>query len=289
MIRLIDGPLAPLPCASETAYRKCEECFDEQTCGTRIVMRRVRDAMAEILDHTTLADVCAEVDSRLKAGATPRRTDVLYLTVRQLIFGLCRLTCHENFARNDAVCGIGFRGGRIGSRDCARRRNRERRGRIRCESRSASSHRLPRPQEAAAQNAKQSSTLVADLKQLVGSGAEFQTMNYSVYPNYRTQRDGGKPTISGYQANNTVEVRLDDVSAAGKVIDAATKSGANQIQGIHFSCAMSRSYEPMLWPKLPCRLAPTRRRLHPPWGSKSFDWYALKMENLLASFPYAPR
>ena len=60
-------------------------------------------------------------------------------------------------------------------------------------------------------------------------------MNYSVYPNYRTQRDGGKPTISGYQANNTVEVRLDDVTAAGKVIDAATKSGANQIQGIHFS------------------------------------------------------
>jgi Rrf2 family protein len=71
VIRLIDGPLAPLPCASETAYRKCEECVDEQTCGTRIVMRRVRDAMAEILDHTTLADVCAEVDTRLKAGATP--------------------------------------------------------------------------------------------------------------------------------------------------------------------------------------------------------------------------
>ena len=69
IIRLIDGPLAPLPCASETAYRKCEECIDAQNCGTRIVMRRVRDAMAEILDHTTLADVCAEVDTRLKAGA----------------------------------------------------------------------------------------------------------------------------------------------------------------------------------------------------------------------------
>ena len=93
----------------------------------------------------------------------------------------------------------------------------------------------PTAQEAGAQNAKQSSTLIAELKQLLGSGGEFQTMNYSVYPNYRTQRDGGKPTIVGYQANNTVEVRLNDVSAAGKVIDAATKSGANQIQGVHFS------------------------------------------------------
>lgn len=68
VIRLIDGPLAPLPCASETAYRRCEECIDEKNCGTRIVMRRVRDAMVEILDHTTLADVCADVDARRKAS-----------------------------------------------------------------------------------------------------------------------------------------------------------------------------------------------------------------------------
>lgn len=71
VIRLIDGPLAPLPCASETAYRRCEECVDESICGTRIVMRRVRDAMADILDHTTLADVCSEVDSRRKGPDVP--------------------------------------------------------------------------------------------------------------------------------------------------------------------------------------------------------------------------
>lgn len=71
IIRLIDGPLAPLPCASETAYRKCEECVDEHICGTRIVMRRVRDAMAEILDRTTLADVCNEVNSRQKGPDVP--------------------------------------------------------------------------------------------------------------------------------------------------------------------------------------------------------------------------
>ena len=57
IIRIIDGPLAPLPCASETAYRKCEECPDERRCGTKLVMRQVRDAMSAILDHTTIADI----------------------------------------------------------------------------------------------------------------------------------------------------------------------------------------------------------------------------------------
>lgn len=63
IVRYIDGPLAPLPCASETAYRKCDECVDEQKCGTRMVMRQVRDAISAILDHTTLADVCASVSA----------------------------------------------------------------------------------------------------------------------------------------------------------------------------------------------------------------------------------
>jgi len=62
VIRSIEGPLAPLPCASETQFRKCEECVDIETCGTRIVMREVRDAIAQILDHTTLAMVCRKVD-----------------------------------------------------------------------------------------------------------------------------------------------------------------------------------------------------------------------------------
>jgi uncharacterized protein len=93
----------------------------------------------------------------------------------------------------------------------------------------------PTAQEAGAQNAKQSAAVIAELKQLLGASAELQTANYSLHPMYRSQRDGGKPTIVGYQASNTVEAKLNDISAAGKVIDAATKSGANQIQGIHFS------------------------------------------------------
>lgn len=57
VVRLIDGPLAPLPCASVTRYRRCSDCRDERSCAIRLVMRRVRDAIADVLDRTTLADV----------------------------------------------------------------------------------------------------------------------------------------------------------------------------------------------------------------------------------------
>ena len=61
VIRLLDGPLAAVPCVSQMAYMKCIECVDEDTCGVRLAMKEVRDATARILDHTTLADVNARV------------------------------------------------------------------------------------------------------------------------------------------------------------------------------------------------------------------------------------
>src|SRR5215470_5407117 len=70
VIRMIEGPLAPLPCASETRFRKCDECVDIETCGTRIVMREVRDAMAEILERTTLETVCHKIDLAVKKQDT---------------------------------------------------------------------------------------------------------------------------------------------------------------------------------------------------------------------------
>ena len=57
VIRALDGPLAAVPCVSQTAYQPCAECLDEETCGVRLAMKKVRDATARILDHTTLADV----------------------------------------------------------------------------------------------------------------------------------------------------------------------------------------------------------------------------------------
>ena len=57
VVRALDGPLALLPCVSQTAYRRCDECPDEETCGIRSVMKEVRDSTARILDGTTLADI----------------------------------------------------------------------------------------------------------------------------------------------------------------------------------------------------------------------------------------
>jgi Rrf2 family protein len=57
VVRALDGPLALLPCVSQTAYRRCDECPDETTCGIRSVMKEVRDSTAHILDGTSLADI----------------------------------------------------------------------------------------------------------------------------------------------------------------------------------------------------------------------------------------
>ena len=71
VIRTLDGPLALVPCVSQTAYARCLECVDEETCGVKAAMQQVRDATAQILDHTTLADVNRATAG--KKGTTRRR------------------------------------------------------------------------------------------------------------------------------------------------------------------------------------------------------------------------
>ena len=56
IIRVIEGPLALVPCVSRTAYRPCHDCKDEASCAIRHAMMRVRDETARILDGTSLAD-----------------------------------------------------------------------------------------------------------------------------------------------------------------------------------------------------------------------------------------
>jgi Rrf2 family protein len=56
IFRVLDGPVAPIKCVSQMAYEPCG-CPDEQTCGLRMVMGDVRNAIADILDNTSLADV----------------------------------------------------------------------------------------------------------------------------------------------------------------------------------------------------------------------------------------
>jgi Rrf2 family protein len=59
VIRALDGPLAPIACASRTAYRPCRDCVDIRTCAVRQTMSRVRDAISDILDRMTLSDMMA--------------------------------------------------------------------------------------------------------------------------------------------------------------------------------------------------------------------------------------
>lgn len=64
VVRIMDGPLAPLSCVSVNYYRKCDDCRDEQSCEIRRVMRRVRDAVARELDGTSLAQALNEGKAR---------------------------------------------------------------------------------------------------------------------------------------------------------------------------------------------------------------------------------
>ncbi len=61
IIRILDGPLAPIRCVSQMAYESCG-CPDEASCGLRLTMLDVRNAIAGILDNTTLADVTNRVN-----------------------------------------------------------------------------------------------------------------------------------------------------------------------------------------------------------------------------------
>ena len=69
IIRLMDGPIAPVSCVSQTAYAPCRECRDEATCSIRLVMKEVRDAIAGVMDRTTLADMVQRGKEAARAQA----------------------------------------------------------------------------------------------------------------------------------------------------------------------------------------------------------------------------
>ncbi|WP_338664865.1 Rrf2 family transcriptional regulator [Pararoseomonas sp. SCSIO 73927] len=73
IIRAIDGPLAPIPCASLTAYRACLDCPRPQACAIQRLMRQVRDATATVLDGTSLAELAAHGEAVL--GDDPDGSD----------------------------------------------------------------------------------------------------------------------------------------------------------------------------------------------------------------------
>jgi uncharacterized protein YggE len=93
--------------------------------------------------------------------------------------------------------------------------------------------------EAQQQNATKTDAVVRALKSAVGAGSEVKTSGYSLQPQ-RVYKEGQPPTITGYEARNTVTVTLTDLTRLGAVIDAAGQAGANDISGITFTLKQDR-------------------------------------------------
>lgn len=57
VLRIMDGPIAPVPCLSKTAYHRCEGCADESRCAVRLVLKDMHEATLRVLERTTLAEL----------------------------------------------------------------------------------------------------------------------------------------------------------------------------------------------------------------------------------------
>ena len=93
--------------------------------------------------------------------------------------------------------------------------------------------------DAQQQNAAKSEALIRALKSSVGSGAEIKTSGYSLQPQ-RVYKEGQPPTITGYEARNSVFVSLSDLAKVGSVIDAAGQAGANDLANVTFTLKQDR-------------------------------------------------
>lgn len=71
VLRIFEGPLAPLPCLSRQSYRRCEDCADEATCEIRREFGRAYEASRHVLDSRTIAD--ALMDAPYREAAAERR------------------------------------------------------------------------------------------------------------------------------------------------------------------------------------------------------------------------
>ena len=77
VLRILDGPIAPLPCLSRIAYRRCADCQSEESCEVRRVFARVAEQVRDVLDRTTIADAIRKLSPESEAALNgPRRADV---------------------------------------------------------------------------------------------------------------------------------------------------------------------------------------------------------------------
>ena len=96
-------------------------------------------------------------------------------------------------------------------------------------------------EDAVQQDAEKTQAVFSALKGLIGGNGTLQTTNYSVAPQYKY--DQGQPAvITGYEANHTVDVTLNDIALAGKVIDGATKAARMGSTGLNSRLKTTRRY-----------------------------------------------
>ena len=93
--------------------------------------------------------------------------------------------------------------------------------------------------DAQQENAAKSDAVVRALKAAAGAGSEVKSSGYSLQPQ-RVYRENQPPTITGYEARNSVTVTLVDLTKVGPVIDATAQAGANDIAGISFTLQRDR-------------------------------------------------
>jgi uncharacterized protein len=90
-------------------------------------------------------------------------------------------------------------------------------------------------EEATQRNAEIVTNVLAEIRRVIGTQGEIRTTGFNVSPVYRTPMPGQPAVIAGYSVTNSVEVTMNDVNLAGRVLDAGVKAGANTIGGIRFS------------------------------------------------------
>lgn len=93
--------------------------------------------------------------------------------------------------------------------------------------------------EAQQQNATKTDAVVRALKAAAGTGAEVKTSGYSLQP-MRVYRENQPPTITGYEARNTVTLTTGELAKLGNIIDAVGQAGANDITGVSFTLRQDR-------------------------------------------------
>jgi len=84
------------------------------------------------------------------------------------------------------------------------------------------------------ENSKKSKALTDYLKKQNIDDKDIKTTGYNIYPQYKYSQYGGQPTITGYQVNQSMEIKVRDLDKVSNILDGVVSAGANQVNGLSF-------------------------------------------------------